>query len=80
MCRPSGSHKNENYDKNDNDTSALAQQPYRAGPTMTTTISPGPIPMLAPPLLEALNRNALAVFLLVRLVSLSLLTLLSCLL
>ena len=80
MRRPSGSDKNENYDENDDDASALAQQPYRAGLTMTTTISPGPIPIPAPPLLEALNQNALAVFLLVHLVSLSLPTLLSCLL
>jgi phosphatidylinositol glycan class W len=63
-------HKNNDED-GDSDSGVVEDasphaRPYRAGPTATTTITSGPSPMPAPALLEAINRNALAVFLLVR--------------
>jgi phosphatidylinositol glycan class W len=61
-------HKNNDED-GDSDSGVVEDasphaRPYRAGPTATTTITSGPSPMPAPALLEAINRNALAVFLL----------------
>jgi hypothetical protein len=65
---PSDFHKDSGGDSGSegalDSASPHAAQPYRAGPTTTTTSGPGP--MTAPPLLEAINRNALAVFLRVR--------------
>jgi hypothetical protein len=63
--RPSDSHKDSDGDSGGEgalDSASPHAQPYRAGPT--TTITSGPSPMPAPPLLEAINWNALAVFLL----------------
>jgi hypothetical protein len=68
VCRQSDFHKDSDSDSGGegalDSASPHAAQPYCAGPT--TTITSGPNPMPAPPLLEAINRNALAVFLLVR--------------
>ena len=67
--RPSGFHKSDDDDDDNDgamDSASPHAQPYRAGPTtMTTPTMSGPSPMPAPKLLEAINRNALAVFLLV---------------
>ncbi|KAF8259747.1 GWT1-domain-containing protein [Lactarius quietus] len=68
--RPSDFHKSDD-DADDDDNGAMDSasphtQPYRAPPAtkITITTTSGPRPMPAPPLLEAVNRNALAVFLL----------------
>ena len=66
--QPSEFHKNGEDDKDSDSVESASPhaQPYRATTVMTTS---EPSPMPAPPLLEAINRNALAVFLLVRALS-----------
>jgi len=61
--RPSDFHKDGDGDDGEGTLGSASPhaQPYCAGPTTTCS---GPSPMPAPPLLEAINRNALAVFLL----------------
>jgi len=71
---------NENSSSSDNDSNSASTQstpspslpPSRASasPGKAATMMVGPSPMPAPPLLEAINRNSLAVFLLVRFSSL----------